>query len=413
LEKTSGDKIRVLRIINRFNLGGITYNVSFLSRYMPARYETLLIGGPEEKGEESSLYIPHSLGLTPVIIGEMRRSVNPLWDIKAYYRIRKVIREFGPHIVHTHASKAGAIGRLAAIHAGVPVIVHTFHGHVFHGYFNSLISSIVRKTEQYLARRTSAIVAISNIQKEEICEKYQITLRDKTHVIPLGFDLEKFRTDQSVKRAQFRIAHNVDEGTIAVGIIGRLAPVKNHRLFIQAVKAVSKLTTRPFRAFIIGDGALRKELEAYAGNDLHEPANGPLITFTGWIREADIALAGLDIVALTSVNEGTPVSLLEAQAAGRFIVSTEVGGIKDILHPDCGLLSQSGNLEAFRDNLLNAISGFDVYSQRAGSASQEVIKKFSYERLCADMDRLYTTLAANAGLKINDHSITNSNGKRA
>src|SRR4051812_11397113 len=122
---------RVLRIINRFNLGGITYNVSFLSRFMPRSYETLLIGGPEEENEESSLYIPHSMGLEPTVIQQMKRSVNPLSDFFAYRKIKKIIREFDPQIVHTHASKAGAIGRLAAAHCGVPVIVHTFHGHVF------------------------------------------------------------------------------------------------------------------------------------------------------------------------------------------------------------------------------------------------------------------------------------------
>src|SRR4051812_397756 len=128
---------RVLRIINRFNLGGITYNVSYLSRFMPAEYETMLIGGPEEEGEESSLFIPHSLDLQPTVLGELRRSINPLSDYFAYRRIKKIIKEFHPQVVHTHASKAGAIGRLAAIHCKVPVIVHTFHGHVFKGYFGN------------------------------------------------------------------------------------------------------------------------------------------------------------------------------------------------------------------------------------------------------------------------------------
>src|SRR6185295_1583145 len=119
---------KVLRIINRFNLGGITYNVSYLSKYLPPEYETLLIGGPEEEGEENSLFIPESLGLKPLIIEEMRRSINPLTDYFAYKKIKKIIKEFNPDIVHTHASKAGAIGRMAAIRCSVPVIVHTFHG---------------------------------------------------------------------------------------------------------------------------------------------------------------------------------------------------------------------------------------------------------------------------------------------
>jgi glycosyltransferase involved in cell wall biosynthesis len=391
LSSTSHDKIRVLRIINRFNLGGITYNVSYLSRYLPEQYETLLIGGPEEKGEGSSLFIPESLGLTPQVIEEMRRSVNPVQDLLAYFRIKKIIKEFKPHIVHTHASKAGAVGRLAAIHCGVPVIVHTFHGHVFHGYFNRFISSAVRATERFLASRSSAIVAISNIQKTEICNKYRITSEKKTHVIPLGFDLQRFVTAQKEKRDGFRKKYQLDDRTIAVGIIGRLAPVKNHTMFIDAVYEVASRTDVDFRVFIIGDGELRRQLEEQvAHKELHH--NRKIITFTGWIKEADHALAGLDIVALTSVNEGTPVSLIEAQAAGRFVVSTDVGGIRDILHPQCGLLSEPGDVKQFTANLLTSLERFAEFSAKASVASDDVIRKFSYTRLCADMDKLYRSL---------------------
>lgn len=144
---------KVLRIINRFNLGGISYNVSYLSKYLPEDYETLLIGGPEEAGEESSLYIPESLGLKPTLLLQLRRSINPLNDYFAYKKIKQIIREFKPDIVHTHASKAGAIGRLAAIHCKVPVIVHTFHGHVFHGYFGTFITGVFKFIERYLAKK--------------------------------------------------------------------------------------------------------------------------------------------------------------------------------------------------------------------------------------------------------------------
>src|SRR3954467_7624548 len=123
---------KVLRIINRFNLGGIAYNVSYLSKYLDKEYETLLIGGAEEEGEESALHIPHNLGLKPIIIPELKRSINFKNDYAAYKKIKRIITEFKPDIVHTHASKAGAVGRLAAISCKVPVIVHTFHGHVFH-----------------------------------------------------------------------------------------------------------------------------------------------------------------------------------------------------------------------------------------------------------------------------------------
>jgi len=387
---------KVLRIINRFNLGGITYNVSYLSRYMPAEYETLLIGGPEEEGEESSLYIPQSLGLKPQIIDELRRSINPLGDYYAYKRIKKIIREFKPDIVHTHASKAGAIGRLAAIHCKVPVIVHTFHGHVFQGYFGTFKTKVFKAIESYLAKKSSAIVAISNIQKQEISGQHKICLPAKMHVIPLGFDLNRFTENKTEKRNSFRTKYLLKDDEIAIGIIGRLAPIKNHYLFIDAIDFVLKHTNKKIKAFIIGDGETKQELLAYTAQKQISCATGPdgtkTIVFTSWIREVDWALAGLDLVALTSKNEGTPVSLIEAQAASRFIITTNVGGIQDILHPDCGFLSASEDLETYRNNLLTAVNNFDALNAKAGIASEEVIKKFSYNRLCNDMAALYKSL---------------------
>lgn len=389
---------KVLRIINRFNLGGITYNVSFLSKYLPPEYETLLIGGPQEIGEESSLYIPQSLGLQPMVIKEMRRSVNPLSDYFAYRRIKKIIREFKPDIVHTHASKAGAIGRLAAIHCRVPVIVHTFHGHVFQGYFGAFKTNIFKRIERYLAKHSNAIVAISNIQKQELSLQHRICDAQKIEVIPLGFDLKKFAQEKETKRREFRRHWQLNEGEIAIGIIGRLAPIKNHFLFIDAIDFVLKNSPKKLKAFIIGDGETKEQLMAYLQKKQlsysTKPDSNCTFIFTSWIKEVDMALPGLDLIALTSKNEGTPVSLIEAQAAAKFIISTNVGGIKDILHPDCGLLSEANDHDTYKKNLLFAVNNFADLSAKAGVASQAVIEKFSYTRLCEDIDILYTKLLA-------------------
>jgi glycosyltransferase involved in cell wall biosynthesis len=385
---------RVLRIINRFNLGGITYNVSYLSRYMASDYETLLVGGPEEEGEASSLYIPHSLGLEPVIIHEMRRSVNPFSDYLAYRRIKKIIRNFKPDIVHTHASKAGAVGRLAARHCRVPCIVHTFHGHVFHGYFGSVRTWVYKTIERKLAGFTNAIVAISEKQKTELTEIYHICEPGKVSVIPLGFDLSRFTIDMESKRRSFRSTWGIEDSEIAIGIIGRLVPVKDHKLFIEAVTYLNEKTTVRFKALIIGDGESRDSLIDYAVQKnipfAHKKTdkNARLI-FTGWIKEADLALAGLDLVCLTSRNEGTPVSLIEAQAAGKFVVSTDVGGIGDILHTASGYLSPAGDRKKFMANLLKAV---EESGRNQPSVSEEVRRKFSYQRLCADMEILYQKL---------------------
>jgi len=387
---------KVLRIINRFNLGGISYNVSYLSKYLPSEYETLLIGGPEEAGEESSLYIPQSLGLDPQIIFELRRSVNPFGDYLAYKKIKKIIKEFKPDIVHTHASKAGAVGRLAAWHCRVPVIVHTFHGHVFHGYFGKFKTSVFKSIERYLAKKSTAIIAISAVQKKELTQIHKICEPSKMHVVPLGFDLERFTENKPVKRDSFRKKYMLNEDEIAIGIIGRLAPIKNHFLFIDAMEFVLKNTNKKLRAFIIGDGETKEQLISYLKGKQLPYCNGAgeksLFTFTSWIKEIDVVLAGLDLVCLTSKNEGTPVSLIEAQAASKFIITTNVGGIQDILHPECGLLSEANDSETYKQNLLYALNNFETVNQKAGMASKEVLEKFSYRRLCRDVAGLYCCL---------------------
>jgi glycosyltransferase involved in cell wall biosynthesis len=389
---------KVLRIINRFNLGGITYNVSYLSRYLPSEYETLLIGGPEEDGEESSLFIPHSLGLKPVIIPELRRSINPLNDYFAYRRIKKIIKEFKPDIVHTHASKAGAIGRLAASHCHVPVIVHTFHGHVFSNYFSNLKTSVFKSIERFLARKSSAIVAISDIQKYQLSELHGICPPEKMHVIPLGFDLLRFTENIGEKRSSFRKKFNLKDDELAIGIIGRLAPIKNHFLFIDAIEHLLKNTTKKIKAVIIGDGETKDQLNDYLRSKnlsyTWSADENATFVFTSWSREVDVALAGLDLVCLTSKNEGTPVSLIEAQAAGRYVITTNVGGIKDILLPGAGLLSELGDDEAYKKNLLEAVGNFDNVKNASQSIQANIIQRFSYTRLCDDMDKLYKELLA-------------------
>jgi glycosyltransferase involved in cell wall biosynthesis len=393
---------KVLRIINRFNLGGITYNVAYLTKYLSSDYETLLIGGSEEEGEESSLHITDKLGLKPMIIEELQRSIGFKNDHAAYKRIKQIIKEYKPDIVHTHASKAGAVGRLAAIHCKVPVIVHTFHGHVFHSYFGKTKTAFFKFIERYLAKRTDAIIAISDIQKKELTGTFKICSPEQTHVINLGFDLERFTQDNETKRKEFRTKYNLEEDELAIGIIGRLAPIKNHELFIDAIENAAAKSTKKIRAFIIGDGETRQQLENYLmAKNLpftSEPSLSKLFCFTSWIKNVDWALAGLDLVALSSKNEGTPVSLIEAQAAGKFIVATNVGGTADILHKDCGLLCDKDKPEEFVAKLLFAIDNFGSLSQKAKNGREQVLQRFSYKRLVNDVENLYNLLLKNKNL---------------
>lgn len=394
--------IKVLRIINRFNLGGITYNVSYLSRYMSNDFETLLIGGAEEKGEESSLHITEQLGIKPQIIPELQRAVSFKSDVAAYKRIKEIIREFKPDIVHTHASKAGAVGRLAAIHCKVPVIVHTFHGHVFHSYFGKGKTFFFKSVERYLAQRSSAIITISDIQKKELTEVFNITDPQKTHVVPLGFDLERFTKNTEQKRKEFREKYKLADDELAIGIIGRLAPIKNHELFIDAIEFVKNKTNKKIRAFIIGGGETKQQLENYLLSKnlpFTKLAESPsLFCFTSWIKNVDWALSGLDVVALTSKNEGTPVSLIEAQAAGKLIVATKVGGTADVVGADSGFLTNPNNPQEYKEKLLEAVNDFEKLQSKVANNRAEVLKRFSYTRLVSDVENLYKKLLKEKGL---------------
>lgn len=391
---------KVLRIINRFNIGGITYNVSYLSKYLEPDYETLLVGGPEEEGEDSSLYIPEGLGLKPRVLHEFQREINLKSDYKAYKEIKKIIREFKPDIVHTHASKAGAIGRLAAIDCNVPIIIHTFHGHVFHSYFGKLKTAFYKTIERYLAKHSTAIVAISNKQKQELSDVFHIAPKDKIHVVPLGFDLTKFTKNKEQNRKEFREKYNLKEGQLAIGIIGRLAPIKNHSLFIEAIAFLKQNRITNFKAFIIGDGDTRDVItESCNVNQVswsNDPTDEVDVIFTSWITNVEWALHGLDIVTLTSLNEGTPVSIIEAQAAGKFVVSTNVGGIEDVLHPECGFLSEISDKNGFFSNLLNACTNVSILSNSSEKGEKWALEKYSYTRLVSDMRQLYAQLLKRA-----------------
>jgi glycosyltransferase involved in cell wall biosynthesis len=359
----------------------------------------MLVAGMKDDSEESSEYIVRDMGIEPVFIDNMRREINFKDDRAAYKQIDKIIKEFKPDIVQTHAAKAGTLGRLAAINNNVPVILHTFHGHVFEGYFSPLKTKIFIEIERYLAKRSSGIIAISNEQKKDLSAKYKIDSPDRTYVLPLGIDLERFTTNQSEKRASFRKTYQIDDETIAIGIIGRLVPIKNHKLFIDSFAEVQKRTTKKVHAFIIGDGEIRQEVEEMctaAGLKFSTPENkeeGAILTFTSWIKDVDVPVAGLDIIALTSINEGTPVSLIEAQAAGKAIVSTEVGGIRDIvIENKTALLSKLNEPERLLTNMLEVIENEILRSELSKNGPAYALSKFGYIRMVNDHKQLYHRL---------------------
>lgn len=404
---------RVLRILNRLIIGGPAINATYLTKYMAPEFETMLVIGGKDDHEQDADHLSMDLGITPVVVPEMKRDISPINDGYAYKKVKELIEKFRPDIVHTHAAKSGVIGRLAADACKVPVIVHTFHGHVFHSYFSKMKSNTFVQIERYLARKSTGIVAISNMQRDELVDKYKICSREKMNVIPLGLDLQKFQTHQDAKRTEFRKRFQIADGEIAIGIIGRVVPVKNHSLFVAAAKKVVDQTDKPVRFVVIGDGDMRPQLEdefKEAGIDYAyypEEQRAATAICTSWQTDMDVVLAGLDIVALTSHNEGTPVSLIEAQAASRPVVSTNVGGVMDVvIDNQCGYITEPNDAELFAAALLRFLENENKRAYFGSQGRQFVQDKYSYQRLVKDMSDYYYQL-----MDLKNVSYRNHNGR--
>lgn len=387
---------KILRILNRFNVGGPTYNVAYLTKYISDEYQTTLIGGEKEDSEASSEYVLQDLEIPYRLIPEIKRGISLRRDYKAFRKVVEIIREERPEIVHTHASKAGMIGRLAAMYCHVPYVFHTFHGHIFHSYFGKAKTTFFLVLERFLARKTTAIIAISDIQKHELGDIYKICNPSKIEVVPLGFDLRRFSEQCEEKRRQFRNRYSIADNEIAIGIVGRLAAVKNHQLFIDAIaRCKNQSPDLPIRAFIVGDGELKIELQNYcisknlSFNTETDTTFDATVTFTSWIKDVDTAYAGMDIVALTSRNEGTPVSIIEAQAAGKPIVSTNVGGIRDIVIEGETALLTDQTVDDFTQKLQTLLGDENLRKKMSEKSKTFSTQKFSYKRLCADMEKVY------------------------
>ncbi len=388
---------KILRIHNRLIVGGPSHNVTLLTAYLSPEFETRLLVGKKDPAEKDAAYIAQRLGLKPIEIAEMRRSILPFNDIIAYFKIKKIIREFKPDIVHTHASKSGAIGRLAAKSCDVPLIVHTFHGNVFHSYFNGFLTSLIIRIERFLAKKTDAIVAISDSQRKELTDVYKIAPPEKIFTIPLGFNLEKFSVDQDTKKELFRNKYGFDKNDIVVGIIGRLVPVKNHEMFLEVAALIKANSNKNIRFVIIGDGESRPLIEKKAAAlnlsysyFVTNPKVKSDVLVTSWETEIDEALAGIDIIVLTSHNEGTPVSLIEAQAAYKPVVSTNVGGIEDIVqHGETGFITEAGDTASFAQHILTLIDTPQLRDEMGKKGYENVIKRYSKQRLITDMKHLY------------------------
>ncbi len=323
--------------------------------------------------------------MTSALIPSLGRELRPLRDLSTAWKLYRLMRRERPDVVHTHKAKAGAIGRVCAIAAGVPVRVHTFHGHVFSGYFGKWKTRAFIAIEQLLARTTTKLVALSDGLVDELSAHYHIAPAEKFTVVPLGFDLSPF-ADVARHRGELRARLGVDRDVKLVGIVGRMVPVKDHATFVAAAAQLAE--RRPDVQFVfVGGGELLAEVTAaIAGRGLTARAH-----LLGWTQGLERIYADLDALALSSVNEGTPVALIEAMASGVPVAATAVGGVPDLLqHGARGELAPARDASALADAIERALS--DASRARAARIRGEVLRAYSVERLCTDLGRLYETL---------------------
>jgi glycosyltransferase involved in cell wall biosynthesis len=384
---------RILRVIARLNVGGPALHVSYLTRGLDARgYETMLVAGSVGTEEGSMEYAARELGIAPVFVPQLQREISAGLDVAAIVRLRRMIQEFRPHVVHTHTAKAGAVGRLAAATAHLrdrPVVVHTFHGHVLRGYFGSAQAEAFRRIEHVLARTTDRLIAVSPEVRDELVA-FGVAPAEKFEVIRLGLDLADRAVAPEADVARVRRELAIPADRLLIGWFGRMTEIKRVDDLLAAFAAFGA-TGVDAQLALVGDGPERARLEALADTlGLHDR-----VSFMGMQRHVAPLYGACDIVALTSANEGTPVSLIEALAAGTPVVSTDVGGVRDVVAQGrSGLLVPPGDIDAFA-GALRRLAEAPAEREAFGRVGRDhVFAAYSVDRLVGDVDDLYRRLIA-------------------
>jgi glycosyltransferase involved in cell wall biosynthesis len=410
--------MKILRIIARLNVGGPARHVVWLTEGLEADgYETLLVAGVVPPGEDDMSYVAAAAGVQPFILPQMSRELS-LRDAVTIWKLFRLMRRERPDLVHTHTAKAGTVGRVAGLMyrwltpaalVGKPRrcgFVHTYHGHVFHSYYGRLKTLLFLSVERFLARfATDRVIVVSEQQRREINEVFRVGRREQFAVIPLGIDMSAYALWQS-RPQRLRAELNADDDHVLIGIVGRLTEIKNHRLFLQAAALLKKNTAAKFCFVIIGDGNLRGDLEEQAKS--LGLSDG--VSFLGTRNDPEDFYPALDIVALTSLNEGTPLTLIEAMANARPVIATSVGGVVDLLGASIrqdaqqaalaagyqlcerGVLVASGDAEGFARGLARLVEDEKLRRELGKNGLDFVASNYAKERLLRDVSGLYREL---------------------
>ena len=385
--QSASRRIRVLRLFSRLNIGGPAIHVILTTAGLdPKRYDSLLVVGREEDREGNFLNLAEAKGIPLRIIPTFGRRIDPLRDLITLVRLFRLMRRERPDIVHTHTAKAGALGRVAARLAGVPIVVHTFHGSVFDGYFGTSVARFFQWIERILALGTDTIVAVSERVAADLAER-KIAPRRKIEVVPLGLELGRFQ-DVQQRRGELRRELGVPPRARLVGSVGRLVAIKDLGTLLRSMAQLS--ATQPDAILlVVGDGPDRPALEMEA----ERLGLGSRARFLGFRDDLERIYADLDVAVNCSLNEGTPVALIEAMASGVPVLATAVGGTPDLLDEGrLGRLVPPGDPNALARALAESLSGGDDSAQKAALARRSVLQRFSLDRLLGDLDRLYLRL---------------------
>lgn len=390
-------KPRLLIIQNRFVIGGQALDTIPLAYYLQNDFEIKILYGSKEPDEKEPWFLLQKYkGLSLQLVSSLQRSIHPVKDILAYRQLRKHIRQFKPQIVHTHGAKSGLIGRIAAKHSKVPVIVHTFHGHLFHSYFSTFFTRRLIGAERWLAKFTTKIIALSNVQKQELQRILKID-EEKFAIISLGIDYLS-EPNSSQYRTAFRAKYKLSDETIAVGMLGRIVPIKNVGFFLEVVQYLQlHHSAIPLKYFLIGDGSdKQKAIDFLIKNQISfsiHSAEDAVVILTSWIENVQESLEGLDIVALTSFNEGTPMSLIEAQMCGKPVVSVNAGGVCDtMMAGETGFLIARHDVKLFADAIIQLASDAELRKKMGAAGKAFIQSKFSKEKEIESFKHLYHSL---------------------
>jgi glycosyltransferase involved in cell wall biosynthesis len=384
------EPVRVLRVIARLNMGGPAIHVANLAAGLETRgYHTTLVAGSLARGEDSMAFLAERLGVSVVSVPEIQREISAVPDLRAAFRLAEIIREARPHILHTHTAKAGAVARAAALLAGPArpaVVVHTFHGHVLRGYFGPGRTAVFRQVERTLARASDALVAVSPEVRDDLVE-LGVAPAEKFVVVRLGIPLTD-RLDDESATVDYRRLYGIGRDAFVVGWVGRMTGVKDTSAVLHTLAALRARGVDAV-ACLVGDGPDREPLEELA----HDLEVARACFFVGYQTDVAGYYGLFDAFFLPSVNEGTPVSAIEALASGTPVVANRVGGVPDVVRDAVdGFLVEPGDVEGAAERLAALAEDAPLRRRLGESGRARVRERYSVDRLVDDVDRLYRAL---------------------